>query len=103
MNVTNTGQLNGDDAVLLFLTPPNPGQGLRMACSHADTDTTADGNPLQVLAGMARINLNPGQWQVVSFGVSAAALAVADVAGTLVSPHGTWTARVGQERMHFQL
>ena len=62
-----------------------------------------DGNPLQVLAGIARINLNPGQWQVVSFGVSAAELAVVDETGKLVSVAGTWTARVGDKRMPFQM
>jgi hypothetical protein len=83
VNVTNTGSLNGDDVVLLFLSPPNAGQG-RAVIMTSDPSPLLDGNPIQFLAGFERINLNPGQSAVVNFELSAIELSVADKLGTFV-------------------
>ena len=56
-----------------------------------------------MLAGFERISLGAGQSRVVNFYVSAIELAVADKSGKRVSPRGTWTARVGESRMQFEL
>ncbi len=87
--VTNTGSLNGDDSVLLFVVPPNAGQGrLQPACASVLAlsygvvfAALSDGNPIKYLAGFERINLNPGQSQNVTFDLSALTFGIADVNG----------------------
>jgi hypothetical protein len=51
VNVTNTGSVPADDAVLGFLTPPSAGQ---------------DGVPRQILFGFERVHLAPGASTVVT-------------------------------------
>lgn len=81
--MTNTGDRNGDDSVLLFLSPPNAGAGLSicLVLTYSNYLIVVDGNPIQFLAGFERINLDPGQSQLVSFGLSAFQLSTVNAAG----------------------
>lgn len=81
VNVTNTGNVESDDVVLAFATPPSPGQG---------------GQPLKSLIGFQRVHLAPGETQSVFFGVRASALCLPDQDGALTSVTGKWKIQVGQ-------
>jgi hypothetical protein len=86
--VTNTGTIAGDVSVLLFVVPPNAGQGATSASPHCScccscmcAASVSDGNPIKYLAGFQRINLGPGQSETVNFNLSAVTFAVADADG----------------------
>jgi len=75
VNVTNTGTVQSDVAVLAYVVPPDAG---------------VDGNPLKYLIGFERINLKPGQSQVISFDVSALELSLVSKAGIREGRIGQW-------------
>jgi hypothetical protein len=80
VKVTNTGSRAGDDVVLLFVVPPNPGK---------------NGAPLQMLSGFTRIFLEPGSSEVVSFTVTAQTLAWTRESGEKLPEAGEWRFVVG--------
>jgi len=80
VTVTNTGTIAGNDAVLAFSVPPNPGK---------------DGAPLKSLFGFERIYLSPGETKTVTFPVPASALTLADKGADFHPVVGEWTYQVG--------
>jgi len=80
VTVKNTGTLAGNDVVLAFSVPPNPGK---------------DGAPLKSLFGFERIFLSPGETKSVSFPVPATAISLAGKGGVFSPVIGEWTYKVG--------
>jgi hypothetical protein len=83
INVTNTGSVAGCDIVLLFASSPTPwpGQG---------------GAPIRDLVGFERVCLQPGQSELVPFGVTMHDFTVTSPSGDRVAVPGTWTFAVGK-------
>jgi beta-glucosidase-like glycosyl hydrolase len=80
VNVTNTGNVAGSDAVLYFIVPANAGQ---------------NGNPLKYLAGFQRVTLNPGQSTTVTFNVAAHDLSLPGIDGVYRTRIAPWTVQIG--------
>eukprot|EP01012_Entosiphon_sulcatum_P026875 TRINITY_DN32374_c0_g1_i1.p1 TRINITY_DN32374_c0_g1~~TRINITY_DN32374_c0_g1_i1.p1 ORF type:complete len:736 (-),score=89.17 TRINITY_DN32374_c0_g1_i1:56-2263(-) len=81
VTVTNTGALAGSDVVLVYVKPPNPGQG---------------GAPLKQLVGFQRVFLQPGQHETLQFPVSSLDLSVPTVEGNVRQVlAGEWAVEVG--------
>jgi hypothetical protein len=80
VNVTNTGPVDSDDAVLGFLVPPGAGTG---------------GIPLQELFGFQRVHVPAGQTVTVYLGVQARHLTRVLEDGSRVAHPGEWKLRVG--------
>ena len=78
VNVTNIGNLAGDDVVQLYLTfPERPGA------------------PLRALRGFQRIHLAPGKSRTVKFDLDRRDLSMVDEAGDRIVAQGTYTVSVG--------
>lgn len=88
ITVTNTGKRAGDDVVLAFAKPPNPGK---------------DGNPLQFLFGFDRIHLQPGEKKTIHFELTATNLGLVDEHGERHASSGMWTIQVGEETVSFSV
>ena len=80
VNVTNTGTVDADDAVLGFMQPPGAGQ---------------DGVPLQILFGFERVHVKAGQTVTVSLYPSLSDFTQADVDGIRVVLPGEYTFKFG--------
>lgn len=76
VGVTNTGKMDGDEVVQLYISKPN--------------DTA---NP--VLAGFARVNLKAGQTKPVTLKLDARALSLVDAKGVRKVQAGDYTLHVG--------
>jgi beta-glucosidase-like glycosyl hydrolase len=75
ITVKNTGNRAGSDAVLAYVSPPNPGQ---------------NGAPLKYLVGFERVSLAAGESVTLTFPVSAMDLSLVDPAGARVPAVGHW-------------
>lgn len=80
VNVTNTGSVDADDAVLGFLTPPGAGQ---------------NGVPLQTLFGFERVHVKAGQTVTVSLAAGLSDFATVGVDGTHSALPGAYTVSFG--------
>jgi beta-glucosidase len=78
VNVTNTGQVPGDEVVQLYLSFPN-----------------VAGAPIRALRGFRRIHLAPGQTQTVAFDLKPRDLSMVDDRGNRIIPAGKYTVSVG--------
>ena len=83
VNVTNTGTLDADDAVLGFLTPPGAGQG---------------GVPLQSLFGFERVHVKAGATVTVYLYPALTEFAQVGLDGTRAALPGRYTVRFGEAR-----
>lgn len=82
VNVTNTGEIDADDVVLGFLTPPGAGQG---------------GVELQTLFGFQRVHVKAGETVTVWLAAEAQAFSTVNAAGTRVALEGKWGVHFGVE------
>jgi len=89
VNVTNTGDVDADDAVLGFLTPPGAGEG---------------GVPLKELFGFERVHVKAGESKTVYLAPALSAFARAGRDGSYEAAAGEYTVSfgvAGDERMGF--
>jgi uncharacterized repeat protein (TIGR01451 family) len=80
VTVTNTGNVDADDAVLGFLTPPNAGK---------------DGMPIKTLFGFERVHVKAGESVTVWLYPSMTDFAFANIKGERVAVAGTYTVSFG--------
>ena len=80
VNVTNTGTVDADDAVLGFLTPPDAGRG---------------GAPIQSLFGFERVHVRAGETVSVWLYPALTDFAKAALDGTRTPRTGTYTVSFG--------
>ena len=78
VNVTNTGQVPGDEVVQLYLSFPN-----------------VAGAPIRALRGFRRVHLAPGQTQMVAFDLKPRDLSMVNDRGDRIIPAGKYTISVG--------
>ena len=78
VNVTNTGQVAGDEVVQLYLSFPN-----------------VAGAPIRALRGFRRVHLAPGQTETVAFDLKARDLSMVDDRGDRIIPAGKYTVSIG--------
>jgi beta-glucosidase len=78
VNVTNTGQVPGDEVVQLYLSFPN-----------------VAGAPIRALRGFRRVHLAPGQTQAVAFDLKPRDLSMVDDRGNRIIPAGKYTVSIG--------
>ncbi|SFC90452.1 glycoside hydrolase family 3 C-terminal domain-containing protein [Massilia yuzhufengensis] len=77
VDVRNSGKLDGDEVVQLYVS------------------RTAEGAPIRALKAFQRVHLKAGESRKVSFKLDAQALSVVDAKGTRVVPAGTATLWIG--------
>jgi hypothetical protein len=80
--VTNSGAMDGDEAVLLFAAPPAGIAGV-------------DGAPLQQLVAFEKVHVKAGQTVAAELDIPAAKLAFGGRTGELLAPKGEWQFWVG--------
>uniref|UniRef100_A0A7S3APJ0 Fibronectin type III-like domain-containing protein n=1 Tax=Haptolina ericina TaxID=156174 RepID=A0A7S3APJ0_9EUKA len=80
VEVTNKGERDGTEVILLFASPPNAGH---------------DGMPLQSLISFDRVAVRPGQKRQVELSVQASHFTAASRDGSRVVPTGEWKIWVG--------
>ena len=80
VNVTNSGNLAGDEVVQLYAAPQLP------------LPSQPNSRLLRQLVGYQRVHLEPGAWASVAFNVTSATLRLVDhQTGDIVSSPGTWS------------
>jgi hypothetical protein len=82
VNVTNTGDMAGDEVVLLFGAPPKGIAG-------------QNGNPIQNLVAYERVTLQPGETTRLALPITTNALKLTDKTGAGFTAHGDWEFWVG--------
>ena len=75
VTVHNTGEREGDEIVLLYISPPGAG---------------TNGRPLRTLAAFERISIGAGEVRTVRFELTAHHLSVTSASGTESVLEGAW-------------
>ena len=78
--MTNTGEVEGTDTVLLFVSAPGAG---------------VNGVPIKSLKGFEKVRLAPGEAQTVTMDLGSAGLRNPDEDGAWQVPSGTYTVAIG--------
>jgi beta-glucosidase len=78
VTVTNTGKLEGDEVVQLYLSFPS-----------------VPGAPLRALRGFKRVHLNPGESQKVRFELKDRDLSMVSEAGEPIVAEGSYSVSIG--------